>query len=250
MWLPTTKTNTNLFAADGNFSPVLLYAAMSVVAYNSCQSALIFYGGIDPSMLCTSSTNNTDTCQGDSGGPVVCPSGGVDYLAGIVSWGVGCAEGIPAVSTYVSHFSNAIDSAMADGVQNVCFVNSAPKFVNAFSLSLSLTKIINHPLSVLANGGWYTGGQFIAIKSNTSITSATTASSESSSGPVQSRSTATDAVSSTGAAINLSFSNATRAPICYTIGFPVTTNSTNSTSYLSFGSISVSITFTINATII
>ena len=32
MWLPTTKTNTNLFAADGNFSPVLLYAAMSVVA--------------------------------------------------------------------------------------------------------------------------------------------------------------------------------------------------------------------------
>ena len=115
MWLPKTNTSTNLFSADGNFSPVLLYAAVSVVEYTSCQSALVSYGGIDPSMLCTSSTNNTDTCQGDSGGPVVCPSGGINYLAGIVSWGVGCAEGIPAVSTYVSHFSNAIYSAMANG---------------------------------------------------------------------------------------------------------------------------------------
>ena len=118
------------------------------------------------------------------------------------------------------------------------------------SLSHKHSQILTHPLSVLANGGWYTGAQFIAIKSNTSITSATTSSSDSSNGPVQSSSTTTDAVSPTGVALNSSFSNAIRAPICYTIGFPVTTNGTKSTSYLSFGSISVSITFTINATII
>jgi secreted trypsin-like serine protease len=73
------------------------------------------------SMLCAGDFEETvdylymrDTCQGDSGGPLAVTIGGVKTLAGITSWGYGCAWNSPGVYTKVSNYLTFIKSFFAD----------------------------------------------------------------------------------------------------------------------------------------
>ncbi|MFJ7076807.1 S1 family peptidase [Streptomyces sp. NPDC098781] len=92
-------------SSNGSSSNQLRTATVPTVSNSSCSSS---YGSdfIASDMVCAGYTSGgVDTCQGDSGGPLLI--GGV--LAGITSWGEGCAQaGYPGVYTRLTTFSDEV----------------------------------------------------------------------------------------------------------------------------------------------
>ncbi|KAJ8318949.1 hypothetical protein KUTeg_004040 [Tegillarca granosa] len=56
-------------------------------------------------MMCAGGSIGHDACSGDSGGPLICEAdetSDIWYVAGVTSWGIGCATDVPGVYTKVS----------------------------------------------------------------------------------------------------------------------------------------------------
>lgn len=102
--------------AKGSHVPSLLReVAVSVLHDSICQKMLDGYpwDKSTNTMICAGGQDK-DACQGDSGGPLVCRDENNERcIAGIVSWGVGCAtEGIPGVYTNVRKYTKWIVEKM------------------------------------------------------------------------------------------------------------------------------------------
>lgn len=94
---------------QGELSSILQEAQIDIVDNERCVSDYAnFRAVIDHRVLCAGG-DGKDSCRGDSGGPLMIPMGAVHYLAGIVSFGVGCADAdFPGVYTRVAEFAEWI----------------------------------------------------------------------------------------------------------------------------------------------
>ncbi|MCM2268378.1 MAG: serine protease, partial [Elusimicrobiales bacterium] len=74
----------------GGVSKILMKVSVPFVDKATCSAA---YDGITDSMICAGyKEGGKDSCQGDSGGPLIVGTGANMALAGVVSWGEGCAR--------------------------------------------------------------------------------------------------------------------------------------------------------------
>jgi secreted trypsin-like serine protease len=84
-------------------------AMLRVLSDSTCGRSFSNYH--KPTMLCSGSPGYfIDSCQGDSGGPLVTGSGENSVLAGITSFGRGCAWTTPGVYTNVAGYTQWIRS--------------------------------------------------------------------------------------------------------------------------------------------
>ncbi|XP_076057352.1 trypsin-1-like [Oratosquilla oratoria] len=96
----------DLHEAGGPSPSILMKVIVPIVSDDQCRGS---YGRdrILDSMICAGGDGERDSCLGDSGGPLACHG----RLAGVVSWGRGCARpGYPGVYTEVSYFADWIRS--------------------------------------------------------------------------------------------------------------------------------------------
>lgn len=108
---------TSVSVLDGTTSTKLLKADVETVPLSKCNETFMndtrtrdllpFLNGIDESQYCAHDPmGKKDSCQGDSGGPLHTTQSYSNpaKVVGVVSFGIGCANGLPGIYTRVAHY--------------------------------------------------------------------------------------------------------------------------------------------------
>jgi hypothetical protein len=102
----STVTGWGALSSGGGSPDTLQEVDVPILSNNTCQQMYPFEN-ITDGMLCAGyvGVGGADACQGDSGGPLVVDTPQGWALAGVVSWGYGCADpDHPGVYARVSHY--------------------------------------------------------------------------------------------------------------------------------------------------
>lgn len=131
------------------FPQRLQEVSVPVVSNTQCSAS---YSDITSNMICAGlDEGGKDSCQGDSGGPLVSKDGSKWVLAGVVSFGKGCAEpGFPGVYARVSEYQSWINSQInsQDGSTQpgfVTFPSGGSTSGTARLVSLSVPLLLSLP---------------------------------------------------------------------------------------------------------
>jgi secreted trypsin-like serine protease len=114
----STITGWGTLTDGGSSSPVLMEVSVPIILNSVCNDSQHYAGEITSNMLCAGyESGGKDSCAGDSGGPLVVQNGSDWQLAGVVSWGYGCAVAhYPGVYTRVSQFTTWINTQIGSPV--------------------------------------------------------------------------------------------------------------------------------------
>jgi uncharacterized repeat protein (TIGR01451 family) len=107
-----TGWGTTISGDSDSASDVLLQVDVPIISNPDCNASTSYNGSITANMMCAGLIDDggKDSCQGDSGGPLVVPDGASYRLAGVVSWGIGCAlPRLPGVYTRVTEMRDFIN---------------------------------------------------------------------------------------------------------------------------------------------
>ncbi|XP_015791355.1 serine proteinase stubble isoform X3 [Tetranychus urticae] len=109
-----TVTGWGRLSEGGILPSVLQEVKVPIVSNDACKNMFLSAGRheyIPEIFMCAGyEEGGRDSCQGDSGGPLqVQGDDGKWFLAGIISWGIGCAEpNLPGVCTRITRFKDWI----------------------------------------------------------------------------------------------------------------------------------------------
>ncbi|KAG1924964.1 polyserase-2-like [Pimephales promelas] len=126
-------------------SPQILQEVdVPLVGNSKCNS--LYCGIITENMMCAGlPEGGKDSCQGDSGGPMVIKQGSTWIQAGVVSFGIGCAQPeYPGVYARVSHYQQWISEQIGE---------DRAGFVPFYSTTPPQDEIVNCPSTPTLCGG-------------------------------------------------------------------------------------------------